>query len=208
VSGFSRAHHLVRLKADTTYLLKADTTYSPEGGHYVLRSGRIGTQVDDQCDMRGIRVEVVCVATLIAVATSCARGSAPSKSPSEVAEGLASYYANSLDGQLTASGARFDNDSLVAAHPTYPFGTRVRVTNVGNGRSVTVRIVDRGPARAVRDDGVIIDVSRAAAAELGFLDAGRTRVRLEVVGGEPDGPRASGGIDEAPEHRLDRLTLA
>ena len=79
---------------------------------------------------------------------------------------------------------------------------------VGNGRSVTVRIVDRGPARSVRADGVIIDVSRAAAAELGFLDAGRTRVRLEVVSDAPERRKASGGIDESPEHRLDRLTLA
>jgi len=153
-------------------------------------------------------IKIVCVATVIAVATSCTRGPAPSKSPSAVGEGLASYYANSLDGRLTASGARFDNDSLVAAHPTYPFGTRVRVTNVGNGKSVTVRIIDRGPAQAVRDDGVVIDVSRAAAAALGFVDAGRTQVRLEVVGELPDGPTTSGGIDESPEHRLDRLTLA
>lgn len=145
--------------------------------------------------MRCPRVKVVFVATAISVATSCADGPPPSKPRSGVGEGLASYYANSLDGRLTASGARFDNDSLVAAHPTYPFGTRVRVTNIGNGRSVTVRIIDRGPARAVRADGVIIDVSRAVAAALGFLDAGRTRVRLEVVGGGPDRRKASGGID-------------
>ena len=144
---------------------------------------------------------------VIAVATSCAREPAPSKASSVGGEGLASYYANSLDGRLTASGARFDNDSLVAAHPTYPFGTRVRVTNVGNGRSVTVRIIDRGPAQSVRADGVIIDVSRAAAAALGFVDAGRARVRLEVVGGGADRPRASGWIDESPEHRLDRIPL-
>ena len=82
---------------------------------------------------------------------------------------------------MTASGVRFDNDALVAAHPTYPFGTVVRVTNLRNDRSVTVRIVDRGPVRAVRTKGVIIDVSRAAADALGFLEAGRTRVRLEIV---------------------------
>jgi rare lipoprotein A len=103
------------------------------------------------------------------------------KPPTAVREGLASYYARSLDGKRTASGVPFDNDGLVAAHPTYPFGTLVRVTNLRNRRSVTVRVVDRGPTRAVRRKGVIIDLSRAAADVLGFLKAGRTRVRLEVV---------------------------
>jgi len=69
-------------------------------------------------------------------------------------------------------------NAMVAAHPTYPFGTIVRVTNLENGRSATVRILDRGPARA---NGVIIDVSRRAADKLGFIREGRTRVRLEVL---------------------------
>jgi rare lipoprotein A len=69
----------------------------------------------------------------------------------------------------------------VAAHPSYPFQTVVRVTNLANGRSVQVRIVDRGPAAGPRADGVIIDVSRGAAQALGFIGAGRTRVRLEVL---------------------------
>lgn len=99
----------------------------------------------------------------------------------DVREGLASYYASSLDGSMTASGGRFDNDAMVAAHPTHPFGTVVRVTNLRNGRSVTVRIVDRGPARGPRKDGVIIDVSRAAAEALGFLQRGHTRVTVEVL---------------------------
>ena len=105
----------------------------------------------------------------------------PPETPSPVGEGLASYYARSLHGQQTASGVPFDNGALVAAHPTYPFGTLVRVTNLRNSRSVTVRVIDRGPTRAVRSKGVIIDLSRAAADALGFLKAGRTRVRLEVV---------------------------
>jgi rare lipoprotein A len=70
---------------------------------------------------------------------------------------------------------------MVAAHPSYPFGTLVRVTNLKNGRSVRVRIVDRGPARGPRDDGVIIDLSRAAAEALDFVREGRTRVRVEVL---------------------------
>jgi rare lipoprotein A len=72
-------------------------------------------------------------------------------------------------------------NDMVAAHPTYPFGTLVRVTNLTNGRSVRVRILDRGPARRLRAQGVIIDLSHAAAKALGFLEEGRTRVRLEVL---------------------------
>lgn len=95
--------------------------------------------------------------------------------------GFATYYARRFDGRVTASGVRFDTDAMVAAHPSYPFGTVVRVTNLRNGRSVRVRIVDRGPARGPRREGVIIDLSRAAAESLGFIRAGRTRVRLDVL---------------------------
>jgi rare lipoprotein A len=93
--------------------------------------------------------------------------------------GFATYYAQMLDGRETASGTIFDNDDLVAAHPRYPFGTTVRVTNLSNGRKVVVTIVDRGPVRSARANGVIIDLSRAAAERLDFIDEGRTRVRLE-----------------------------
>jgi rare lipoprotein A len=98
-------------------------------------------------------------------------------------EGLASYYANRRHGRRTASGETFDNEALVAAHPSLAFGTRVRVTNLGNGRVVEVRIVDRGPAEARQKEGYVIDLSRAAASRLGFVKQGHSRVRLEVVGG-------------------------
>jgi rare lipoprotein A len=99
----------------------------------------------------------------------------------EVRQGLASFYGPGFDGRVTASGARFDMTSMVAAHPSYPFGTLVRVTNLNNGRTVNVRVIDRGPARGPRADGVIIDLSRGAAQVLGFIRAGRTRVRLDVL---------------------------
>ena len=70
---------------------------------------------------------------------------------------------------------------MVAAHPTYPFGSIVRVTNLANGRAVEVRILDRGPAQGPRAAGVIIDLSYGAAQALGFIEDGRTRVRLEVL---------------------------
>jgi rare lipoprotein A len=92
--------------------------------------------------------------------------------------GFATYYANSFDGDRTASGERFDQDKLVAAHRTYPFGTRIRVVNLKNRRSVVLRVVDRGPYAGRR---TIVDVSRAAARRLGMIRDGRVRVRLEVL---------------------------
>ena len=91
---------------------------------------------------------------------------------------MASFYGAEHANRRTASGARFDPDRLTAAHPTLPFGTRVRVTNLDNGRSVVVTITDRGPFRRKR----IIDVSRRAAKELGFVREGTARVRVEVLG--------------------------
>src|SRR6185436_20722827 len=78
----------------------------------------------------------------------------------EAREGLASYYGTEFHGKLTASGARFNMNALVAAHPSYPLGTLVRVTNLANGRSVQVRVEDRGPARQPQAEGVIIDLSQ------------------------------------------------
>ena len=72
-------------------------------------------------------------------------------------------------------------NAMVAAHPRFPFGTLVRVTNLANGRSVQVRVQDRGPARQPRAEGVIIDLSQSAAQRLGFTRQGRTRVRVEVL---------------------------
>lgn len=88
--------------------------------------------------------------------------------------GLASFYKH---GQKTASGEKFNARDLTAAHPTLPFGTRVRVTNVTTGRSVTVRINDRGPF--VR--GRVIDVSHSAAESLGMVGLGVAKVKLDVV---------------------------
>jgi rare lipoprotein A len=96
-------------------------------------------------------------------------------------EGLASYYGRRFHGRTTASGARFDMNAMVAAHPSYPFGTMVRVRNLENGRSVRVKILDRGPTKRYQADGVIIDLSRGAAERLGFIRDGRARVRLEVL---------------------------
>ncbi|WP_028240258.1 septal ring lytic transglycosylase RlpA family protein [Stutzerimonas azotifigens] len=91
-------------------------------------------------------------------------------------EGKASFYARMHHGERTANGERHDQNALVAAHRSLPFGTQVRVTNLDNGRQVTVRINDRGPYQT----GRIIDLSRAAARKLGMLDDGVVRVRIEA----------------------------
>ena len=92
-------------------------------------------------------------------------------------EGAASYYADSLQGNSTASGEPYDRNEMTAAHRTLAFGTEVRVTNLDNGESVVVRVNDRGPHAESR----IIDVSGAAAEKLGMLDAGEANVRIEIV---------------------------
>lgn len=91
--------------------------------------------------------------------------------------GVASFYGREWNGHRTASGERFDPDALTAAHRTLPFGTRVEVTNLANGRHVIVRINDRGPF--VR--GRVLDVSRAAARKLDFVATGTVTVRLDVL---------------------------
>lgn len=96
-----------------------------------------------------------------------------------LATGRASFYADKFHGRRTASGARFDMRALTAAHRTLPFGSKVRVTNERNGRSVVVTINDRGPFH----DGRILDVSRAAAERLAMVNAGSARVKLELVRG-------------------------
>ena len=95
----------------------------------------------------------------------------------EVEVGFASYYASRFHGVRTASGERYDEQAMTAAHRTLPFGTRVRVTNLTNGRSVVVTITDRGPFAP----GRIIDVSRRAARNLDFVRAGTARVRIRVL---------------------------
>ena len=92
-------------------------------------------------------------------------------------QGLASWYGGKFHGRLTSSGEVFDTHELTAAHRTLPFGTRVRVTDLENHRSVIVRINDRGPFV----EGRVIDVSRAAAEELQFVRAGLAKVRLEII---------------------------
>jgi peptidoglycan lytic transglycosylase len=113
------------------------------------------------------------------VPAGCAGSRPPSESAleREVQVGFASYYDSRFHGARTASGERYDEKALTAAHRTLPFGTHVQVTNLRNGRSVVVTITDRGPFAR----GRIIDVSRRAARKLDLLRSGTARVRLEIV---------------------------
>ena len=91
--------------------------------------------------------------------------------------GVASYYAVKFHGRKTASGEIFHKDSLTAAHKTLPFGTRVRVTNLKNNKSVIVKVNDRGMQGKKR----IIDLSPAAAKELNMIGSGLIKVKVEVL---------------------------
>jgi rare lipoprotein A len=92
-------------------------------------------------------------------------------------EGVASYYGKEFNGRKTASGQRYSNSKFTAAHRTLPFGTMLKVTNLSNGKSVTVRVNDRGPFKK----GRIIDLSYAAARAIGIVGAGTGRVRIDIV---------------------------
>ncbi len=105
----------------------------------------------------------------------------PEEDPNYRAEGMASWYGDDFHGRLTANGEVFDMTSLTAAHPTLPIPSYARVTNVRNGKSLIVRVNDRGPYHGNR----LIDVSNKAAELLEFKHNGVARVRVEYVGRAP-----------------------
>jgi rare lipoprotein A len=99
-----------------------------------------------------------------------------------VQRGTASFYGPGFHGRRTASGETFDMNAMTCAHRTLPFGTVMDVENLDNGRSVTVRVNDRGPYVS----GRIVDLSRAAAEQLGMISTGTAEVLLRVTGVEED----------------------
>jgi rare lipoprotein A len=121
------------------------------------------------------------LALLLVAVVACGGGSRtpPKKrtgsAQSDAYSGKASWYGGRHHGGPTASGERFNKNAMTAAHRTFPMGTRVRVTNLRNGRTVVVRINDRGPY----SKGRIIDLSEAAARKLDMIEAGVVPVRLE-----------------------------
>jgi len=101
--------------------------------------------------------------------------------PGASMEGLAAVYSDKLQGRKTASGQVFNQSKLTAAHPSLAFGTKVKVTNTKNNKTVEVRINDRGPTQA----GRVIDMSSAAASKIGLSKKAMVSVKLEVVGEAP-----------------------
>jgi rare lipoprotein A len=106
---------------------------------------------------------------------------APTPEPGYAETGQASWYGPQFHGQAAANGEIFDQDALTAAHPTLPLNALVQVTNLENGREAIVRIIDRGPFVGER----LIDLSRGAAAVLGFERAGGARVHVRYLGPAP-----------------------
>jgi rare lipoprotein A len=119
-------------------------------------------------------LRVLALALTAAALAACAQPSVMTTGAQGQSHGLASFY---RDQTRTASGERASPGELTAAHRTLPFGTRVRVTDVDTGRSVTVRVNDRGPFIP----GRVVDVSYSAAETLGITDRGVAKVRLDVV---------------------------
>ena len=115
---------------------------------------------------------LLCLLTLV----GCA-GQQMSDAPGATASGKASYYSDRHQGARTASGEQYNKNAMTAAHRTLAFGTRVRVTNLNNQRQTVVRINDRGPFSR----GRIIDLSRAAASQIGMIRSGVAPVRVEVL---------------------------
>jgi rare lipoprotein A len=118
----------------------------------------------------------------------------------ETQTGQATFYGAAWRGKITASGRKFDDRKAVAAHRTYPFGTVVRVTNLENGRSMNVVIIDRGPFGKNRREGAIIDLSHSVANDLDAVRRGQVAVKLEVLAWG-DGRRIRESVANAPERR-------
>jgi rare lipoprotein A len=119
-------------------------------------------------------------ATLL-VALLAAAGTAISDRRAPAQFGLASWYGPGFHGEETASGEIFNQRAMVAAHRTLPLGSVIRVTNLENGRRVTLRVIDRGPYGRNFRKGTVVDVSRGAARRLQFIEDGLTRVRIDVL---------------------------
>ena len=126
--------------------------------------------------MRKVITALACVVLLAGCASSVAKRP---PAPGSTLTGVASWYGPNFHGKRTANGERYDMNALTAAHPSLPFGTVVRVRSLVNGRTVDVRINDRGPHIRRR----IIDLSRGAANALGLIDArtGTKPVSISIV---------------------------
>ncbi len=116
-------------------------------------------------------------ATLLALPLAVSPILVSQASAGKISTAVASYYGKRFHGRTTANGERFNMHAMTAAHRSLPFGTKLKVTNPQTGRSVTVRINDRGPYHGNRT----LDLSRGAAASIGMVDAGVAKVKIEIL---------------------------
>jgi rare lipoprotein A len=114
----------------------------------------------------------------------------------QVQTGKASFYADKFEGRPTASGEKYKHNKFTAAHKTLPFGTKIKVTNLANNQSVEVIVNDRGPYI----DGRVVDLSKAAAEKLGFINQGVADVQVEVLD-------AGTGKASDPARTVDQVTI-
>ena len=140
------------------------------------------------------------VAAALLASTGCTKKESGSQETGQI--GIASWYGHPFDGRLTASGEIYDMEKLTAAHRTLPFGTVLRVANLSNSQKVEVRVNDRGPFV----QGRIIDLSQAAAKQIGLVQRGTGHVRVEVL--KTPQPIESGGRWAVQLGGFDREKLA
>lgn len=141
---------------------------------------RVGAQLAGRLLVAAATILAGCSTAPERARPEAAPAAVPAPAGAELGRGKASWYGPGFHGRRTASGELFDMNDHTAAHRSLPFGTRVRVRNVQNGREVVVRINDRGPWAANR----LIDLSKAAAAALDFLQAGEAPVILFELAGD------------------------
>ena len=148
----------------------------------VVYNGKILFRHLDMLESRRVKRRIVLIALLLLCVAVCGKKVTPKTTIVQNQRGLASWYGHGdgYDGKITANGERFDKNKLTAAHFTLPFGTKVRVHNLQNGRKVVVRINDRFLVETLQK-GRIIDLSYDAAKELRMVRAGIVSVLLEII---------------------------
>jgi rare lipoprotein A len=169
-AGFRKAVQLFAVALTSATLAACAQSSAVTNKSELLSAGR-QTSLEDKRDSSPVTTKRVAVMTKNRGPLSVEKRAAESNVSSY---GLASFYS---EGTRTASGEQFNPNALTAAHPNLPFGTKLRVTDVATGRSVIVRVNDRGPFVP----GRVVDVSYSAAASLGIIGRGTAKVKLDVV---------------------------
>jgi peptidoglycan lytic transglycosylase len=169
-AGFRKAVQLFAVALTSATLAACAQSSAVTSKSELLSAGRQAS-LEDKRNSSLVSTKRVAVMTKNRAPLSADKHAAESKVSSY---GLASFYS---EGTRTASGEQFNPNALTAAHPNLPFGTKLRVTDVATGRSVIVRVNDRGPFVP----GRVVDVSYSAAASLGIIGRGTAKVKLDVV---------------------------